>query len=129
MSTQSIDIDLYGIASCDTVKKARTRLNEQQLDYQFHDFKKIEITSDLLKQWLQVLPIDILLNRQGTTWRKLTADSQALASSIEGAIKIMQTHPSVIKRPILVLHSSQQQSPYLHVGFKPEQYQQLFTNE
>jgi arsenate reductase-like glutaredoxin family protein len=87
------------------------------------------MTRDLLKQWLQILPVDILLNRQGTTWRKLTADSQALANSIEGAINIMQTYPSVIKRPILVLHSSQQQSPRLHVGFKPEQYQQLFINE
>ena len=129
MSPQFTDIDLYGIANCDTVKKARAWLSAQQLAYQFHDFKKIEINSDLLKQWLQIIPVDILLNRQGTTWRKLTADSQALANSIEGAITIMQTYPSVIKRPVLVLRSSQQQSPYLHVGFKPEQYQQLFINE
>jgi arsenate reductase len=127
--TQLIDIDLYGITNCDTVKKARAWLSGQQLPYQFHDFKKIEISDTLLKQWLQTLSLDILLNRQGTTWRKLSADSQTLANSVDGAIQIMQTYPSVIKRPVLVIRSSHQQSPYLHVGFKPEQYEKIFSQQ
>lgn len=128
-NAQLVDINLYGIPNCDTVKKARAWLSEHQLAYQFHDFKKINITMDLVMHWLQHLSIDTLINRQGTTWRTLSTDIQARVNSIEGAIYIMQTHPSVIKRPVLTLSTNQPLTQCVYVGFKPEQYQQIFMND
>lgn len=118
-------ITLYGIPNCDTVKKARTWLNEHRLIYQFHDFKKLGITTTLLKDWLQVFPLESLINRKGTTWRKLSTDTQAFIKSVEDAMTVIQTHPSVIKRPVLAIHLPQQ-TPHLYLGFNPEQYQQIF---
>ncbi|MDO9405528.1 MAG: Spx/MgsR family RNA polymerase-binding regulatory protein [Polaromonas sp.] len=93
-------IILYGIPNCDTVKKARTWLDAQGATWQFHDFKKQGVPADRLAGWQDAVG-DKLLNRQGTTWRKLDPAVQAQAADAAGARSVMQDHPSVIKRPVV----------------------------
>ncbi|QQB41359.1 putative reductase [Kingella denitrificans] len=92
---------LYGITNCSTVKKARAWLEARQIDYVFHDFKKEALTAEWLAACLQHVPLEILLNKRGTTWRKLTPEEQAQAADESGAIALMCAYPSLIKRPIL----------------------------
>jgi len=94
-------IILYGIPNCETVKKARAWLTARGLQYVFHDFKKQGVPVDRLEAWIQAVGVDKLINRQGTTWRKLDTDSQASASAGSGALTLMQTSSSVIKRPVV----------------------------
>lgn len=108
-------IYLYGIPNCDTVKKARAWLTEQGLDYVFHDFKKQGVPTELVPAWLQALGRDKLINRQGTTWRKLDAATQALAENDATVPALLQAQPSVIKRPLV-----QWPDGRTTVGFKAE---------
>lgn len=94
-------ITLYGIPNCDTVKKARTWLNDQGVAYEFHDFKKQGVPAAKLPAWGKAVGWDKLLNRQGTTWRKLDAATQAGAADPAGAQALMVANPSVIKRPVV----------------------------
>jgi arsenate reductase len=94
-------ITLYGIPNCDTVKKARAWLADQGADYAFHDFKKSGVPADRLDRWMTAPAGDKLLNRQGTTWRKLDPAAQAGADSAAGARALMLEQPSVIKRPVV----------------------------
>ncbi|MES2362716.1 MAG: ArsC family reductase [Pseudomonadota bacterium] len=94
-------ITLYGIPNCDTVKKARAWLTEHGVAYTFHDFKKQGVPSEKLPAWGQAVGWDRLLNRQGTTWRKLDAAAQASAADAAGAQALMLANPSVIKRPVV----------------------------
>ena len=95
-------IILYGIPNCNSVKKSRVWLEENGIAYQFHDFKKSGIDAASLKQWLQTIPRNVLVNKKGTTWRGLSADEQALAATDAGAIELMLAKTSVIKRPVVV---------------------------
>ena len=95
------DITLYGIANCDTVKKARAWFTAQGLDYHFHDFKKHGVPADQLPVWIDAVGWDKLLNRQGTTWRKLDPAVQTRAQDAAGAAALMVEQPSVIKRPVV----------------------------
>ena len=92
---------LYGIPNCDTVKKARAWLAERGATVQFHDFKKQGVPQDALDQWLQSVGWQKLLNRQGTTWRKLDAAAQAAVTDAASARALMLAQPSVIKRPVV----------------------------
>ena len=94
-------INVYGIPNCDTVKKARAWLTEQGLAYTFHDFKKQGVPVNQLPAWAQAVGWDKLLNRQGTTWRKLDAALQASADTPAGAQALMVANPSIIKRPVV----------------------------
>jgi arsenate reductase (glutaredoxin) len=94
-------IILYGIPNCDTVKKARAWLGEQGVDYQFHDFKKQGVPPDQLARWAQAAGWEKLLNRQGTTWRKLDPALQAGVHDSTSAQTLMLANPSVIKRPVV----------------------------
>lgn len=94
-------ITLYGIPSCDTVKKARAWLGEQGVDYAFHDFKKQGVPPERLDAWMAAAGPDKLVNRQGTTWRKLDPALQAKAAGAAGARALMLEQPSVIKRPVV----------------------------
>lgn len=94
-------IIVYGISNCDTVKKARAWLAQQHLEYQFHDFKKLGVPPARLAQWAQTLGWDQLLNRRGTTWRKLDAATQAAACDVDSALALMLAQPSLIKRPVV----------------------------
>lgn len=111
---------LYGIPNCSTVKKARTWLDQQSCLYTFIDFKKQAPDADLIQTWLRDVPLATLLNKRGTTWRKLTAEEQARAEQTDAAIALMMAHPSIIKRPVLV-HEGHTQ-----VGFSEEAYATTF---
>ena len=93
-------LTLYGIKNCDTVKKARRWLDQQGLAYQFHDFKKDGLSDELLTRWEQAVGWESLLNRRGTTWRKLP-DSVRDTLSPQTAHEVMLENPSIIKRPVM----------------------------
>lgn len=92
---------LYGIPNCDTVKKARAWLAEQSVPCGFHDFKKQGVPPARLDAWLQAAGWEKLLNRQGTTWRKLDPAAQSHAGNADGARALMLREPSIIKRPVV----------------------------
>jgi Spx/MgsR family transcriptional regulator len=92
---------VYGIPNCDTVKKARTWLTEKGIAFEFHDFKKQGVPPAVLEHWLQTLGWEIVLNRKGTTWRKLDAATQASVQDAASAMAVMLAYPSVIKRPVV----------------------------
>jgi Spx/MgsR family transcriptional regulator len=94
-------ITLYGIANCDTVKKARAWLASEGVDYAFHDFKKQGVPPQRLGHWIAAAGWQKLLNRQGNTWRKLDLATQAQAADAAGARALMLAQPSVIKRPVV----------------------------
>ena len=92
---------VYGIPNCDTVKKARAWLDEAGMAYRFHDFRKAGVPADRLGPWMQAVGWDKLVNRQGTTWRKLDAAVQSRVQDAESAAELMRAQPSVIKRPVV----------------------------
>ena len=94
-------IVLYGIPNCDTVKKARAWLTDHGVVHSFHDFKKCGVPADSLATWVQAVGRDKLLNRQGTTWRKLDASAQASVVVDASAMVLLQAQPSLIKRPVV----------------------------
>ncbi|WP_348944934.1 ArsC family reductase [Chitinibacter sp. FCG-7] len=114
-------IKLFGIPNCDTVKKARSWLNENSFEYEWHDFKKQGLSTEQIQTWINAIGWEALINKQGTTWRKLDEVSKQSVVDADSAIRLMLANPSIIKRPVLM--SGQQ----VQVGFKPEVYQQLLT--
>ncbi|MDB5962843.1 MAG: ArsC family reductase [Massilia sp.] len=113
-------ITLHGIPNCDTVKKARTWLLENGHEFAFHDFKKQGLERATVEGWLAQSGWEVLVNRKGTTWRKLDAAQQAAVTDNESALELMLANPSVIKRPVLAGAGP------LQVGFTPERYAALF---
>lgn len=109
---------LYGIRNCDTVKKARAWLERRGVEYSFHDYKVAGIDMARLDRWCGEVGWEALLNRAGTTFRKLP-DSQKQHLDRGGALALMLAQPSVIKRPVVELNGK------LVVGFQPEFYQSL----
>jgi arsenate reductase len=113
-------VTIYGIKNCDTMKKARAWLEAREIVHQFHDYKAQGIEKSTLQGWVKQAGWPVLLNRAGTTFRKLTeADRQDLTET--KAIALMLAQPSLIKRPVLEVNGR------LTVGFKPEHYQALFA--
>lgn len=92
---------LYGIPNCNTVKKARIWLDENNIRYAFHDFKKLGITQETINNWLTQQPWEKLINRAGMTWRKLSDETKASITDNASASALMIEKTSVIKRPIL----------------------------
>ena len=92
---------VYGIPNCNTVKKAVTWLSDQGFSYEFHDFKKKGISTEKLNQWCEVFGWEAVLNKKGTTWRKLTPEQQAAVVDQSSAVAIMLANTSSIKRPIV----------------------------
>jgi arsenate reductase (glutaredoxin) len=113
-------ITLYGIKNCDTMKKARTWLDDHGIDYAFHDYKAKGIDQDSLQDWCSKVGWEIVLNRAGTTFKKLPEDQRADLTE-DKAIALMLAQPSMIKRPVL------DKDGQLQVGFKPEQYGAFFA--
>ena len=111
---------LYGISNCDTVKKARAWLSLHGRQIEFHDFKKQGISAVLLTSWLRHLEWEALLNRRGTTWRKLPDATKASINNADTAIQLMLEQPSVIKRPVLEFNDA------VYVGFDETLYHSLF---
>jgi arsenate reductase (glutaredoxin) len=110
-------ITLYGIKNCDTMKRARAWLDSHEVQYAFHDYKTAGIDPALLAQWCSEVGWEALLNRAGTTFRKLP-QSQKDDLTERKAVSLMLAQPSMIKRPVL------QHGKRLLVGFKPEVYEQ-----
>jgi len=110
-------ITLYGIPNCDTVKKARTWLTDHGLEHQFHDFKKNGVPEAALDQWLTALGWEPLVNRKGTTWRKLDEATRAAVVDAASARALMLVQPSVIKRPVV------QWATGVTVGFDADAWQ------
>ena len=108
---------IYGIKSCDTMKKARAWLDGHKVTYAFHDYKVAGIDKGKLEGWAREVGWEALLNKAGTTFRKL-ADKEKEGITETKAIKLMLAQPSIIKRPVLELGQGK-----LLVGFKPEQYE------
>ncbi len=109
-------VTIYGIKNCDTMKKARAWLDKQGVDYAFHDYKASGIDNKKLETWAKKAGWDMLLNRAGTTFRKLP-DMEKDNIGEKKAIALMLEQPSMIKRPVLELPGGK-----LLVGFKPETY-------
>lgn len=113
-------LKIYGIKNCNSMKKAFDLLNELGLAYEFHDYKKQGIDADTVKKWLDALGQDVVLNKKGTTWRKLTEDEQQTAlENQSNLIHALTTHSSLIKRPVL-----QTENGYI-VGYNEAEYKAL----
>jgi arsenate reductase len=110
---------IYGIKNCDTMKRARTWLEAHKVAHSFHDYKAAGIDKPTLEGWAKKVGWEILLNRAGTTFKKLPdIDKQRLTE--KKAIALMLAQPSMIKRPVLEAKGK------LTVGFRPEEYKNLF---
>ncbi len=109
-------IILYGIPNCDTVRKARKFLEAQQVDYQFHDFRKDGLTKDILQNWLRQQPIDVIVNKRSTGWKQLS-DEQKQQLMAGDDILLLADIPTLIKRPVL------QTDTAILFGFNEADYQ------
>jgi arsenate reductase (glutaredoxin) len=114
-------ITIYGIKNCDTMKKARAWLDQRGVDYSFHDYKASGIERERLEAWCKKLGWETLLNRNGTTFRKL-AERDKDGLDRKKAAALMLAQPSMIKRPVLDLGGDN-----LIVGFTPELYREALT--
>lgn len=112
---------LYGIKNCDTVKKARNWLDQHGVVYRFHDFRTDGLTPELLKKFVGQIDWNKLLNRSSTSWRQLSTERQN-DLTLEKAIQLMLTTPTLIKRPILEYNDQ------LILGFNADNYQSIITN-
>lgn len=115
----STGVTLYGITSCDTIRKARGWLREHDIDYRFHDYRKHGIDDGLLRRMSAQLGWEALLNRRGTTWRALP---EAAKSGLDeaSALRLMCENPALIKRPVLDFDGR------LHIAFSDRQYREIF---
>jgi arsenate reductase len=112
-------VTLYGISSCDTIRKAKTWLENQRIEFEFHDYRKQGLEQKLLQSMISALGWEAMLNRRGTTWRTLP---ESIKDQIDqaSAIRVMLDNPAIIKRPILATDNQ------LHLGFSARQYQEIF---
>lgn len=108
-------IHLYGIPNCDTVKKARKWLEAKGVDYTFHDFKKEGADTGKLNCWIDAKGVDIVLNRRGTTFRKLS-DAEKADIDAAKAVTLLEQNPSMIKRPVV------EHAGGILVGFKESEW-------
>jgi len=107
---------LHGIRNCDTMRKARAWLDTRAIAYRFHDYKQDGAPRALLVRWCETVGWETLLNRSGTTFRRLS-DTQRTVSDSSSAIDLMAAHPSLIRRPVLDIGGR------LVIGFKPDLYE------
>jgi arsenate reductase len=117
----SINLKLYGIPNCNTVKKARDWLESQHIAYEFHDFKKHRVSQQLLENWLAQTPHEKLINRAGLTWRGLDDSTKTSIIDNAAAIALIQAKTSVIKRPVL-----EKNGKIACLGFDEATYKDLF---
>lgn len=115
-------LTMFGIKNCDTIKKARKWLETEGIEYQFHDYKKDGLSPEMLTSWVRDLGYEALVNKRGTTWRKLPDD---VKESIDeaSAIEIMLENTSIIKRPLLIDDADNKL-----LGFKADDYQNFINS-
>ena len=114
------EITLYGIKNCDTVKKARKWLEENSIEHTFHDVRADGLDEKKLDHWLQTAGWETVLNKRGTTWRKLDADTQQQVNE-HNVSELLLEHPAMIKRPVLDVDGN------ITIGFKADNYQEIFN--
>jgi len=114
-----VTLTMFGITNCDTIKKARTWLEDRGVAYAFHDYKAVGIDAGTLERWAGELGWEVLLNKAGTTFKKLP-DADKADLTQEKAIALMVANPSMIKRPVLDIGDRR------IVGFKPDVYAAAF---
>lgn len=118
-----MSVTVYGIPNCDTVKKARVWLDGQGIAYTFHDYKKHGADSARTLGWIEGAGLDKVLNRAGTTFRKLDGADKAACGEAAGAAAVMAAQPSLIRRPIVEYPGG------LLVGFKPEAWAEALAGD
>ncbi|QJR79668.1 ArsC family reductase [Alteromonas pelagimontana] len=111
---------LFGISNCDTIKKARKWLNEKDIHYVFHDYRKEGIDKNWLEETEKRLGWEQMLNKRGTTFRQLD-DAQKANLDKDSALELMLKQPAMIKRPILIDNGN------YALGFKPQDYTEFFA--
>lgn len=114
-------ITMYGIPNCDTIKKAKKWLEANNIKFSFHDYRTQGIDSEMVNRFCEHLGWENVVNKRGTTYRQLSAE-QKETLCLDTAIPLLVEHSAMIKRPILDVDGT------LYVGFKADQYQQLFSN-
>ena len=121
-------ITIYGIKSCSTMKKAFTKLDELGVSYEFHDYKKQGIDKDSVQRWVAKLGIDKVLNKRGTTWRKLDdSQKQAADASLDNAIDLLVENTSMIKRPIVEGELTDKNKNILLCGYDEAEFDKVFS--
>ncbi|NGY06361.1 Spx/MgsR family RNA polymerase-binding regulatory protein [Solimonas terrae] len=93
-------ITLYGIKNCDTVQRARKRLDAEGIAYRFHDFKRDRLSHELAQRWIDALGVDAVVNRKGTTWHKLD-DAKRAGLTTTDAAALLAREPSLVRRPVI----------------------------
>ena len=109
-------IQFYGIPNCDTVKKARKWLDANGIDYAFHDYKKEGADAGKVESWIADKGVETVLNKRGTTFRKLSDEEKAQAADSHGAVTLLVQNPSMIKRPVVEHEGG------ILVGFKEDEW-------
>ena len=116
-----MNVTIYGIKACDTMKKAFTWLDDNGIDYHFHDYKKEGAPEAALRRWIKALGWETVINRRGTTWRKLP-QAQRDSMDADSAVAAALENPSLIKRPLL------ETGTIIEAGFKAERYADIFAH-
>ena len=121
-------VTIYGIRSCSTMKKAFTKLEELGISYDFHDYKKQGIDKESVQRWIDELGIDKVLNKRGTTWRKLTDEQkQAADANVNSAIDLLVENTSMIKRPMVEGEWKNKNQQILLCGFDEAEFEKVFN--
>ncbi len=115
-----MEIKLYGIPNCDSVKKAIKWLKTNEIGFDFVDFKKKGVEKNHLIKWCRDLGWDVLLNKKGTTWRNLPIETKEMVTDINSAVKLMLIYPTLIKRPVIEATNG------LVIGYNELHYQSFF---
>lgn len=115
---------LFGIKNCDTMKKARRFLDNQQINYHYHDYRVNGLSDETVQRFIDTLGWTPLINMRGTTWRKLAAEEKAQIDNPQAAKTLMLAQPAVIKRPLLVAADGS-----MLLGFNENDYQQFIQEK
>ena len=113
-------IQLYGIPNCDTVKKAMAWLKENDVAFEFHDFKKEGITTDRLKEWLKASSLEKVINKKSIAFKNLSLEEKLMTAKKSDAIKLMQLNTNLIKRPVVEIAGT------ILNGFQQDEFQKAF---
>jgi arsenate reductase len=112
---------VYGIPNCDMIKKTSNWLREKKISFEFHDYKQQGISAEKLADWCNQKGWETIFNKRSTTWKELDPATQAKTTNQSAAIKLMQEHTSIIKRPVIE-HNGQ----VVAVGFNEKEYKEIF---
>ncbi|KTF18074.1 ArsC family reductase [Pseudoalteromonas sp. H105] len=111
---------LYGISNCDTIKKAKKYLTDNNIEFSFHDYRKDGISKEMITTFSQHIDWEDLLNKRGTTYRQLTEEQKQTLNK-DNTLALLVEHPAMIKRPVLIHANS------YYLGFKAPQYDEIFS--